>query len=64
MRVAAPAVSSGKEFDRRSPGQDNAPVNVLEPGRKRRHPMPLLTRAIWGIAVAIAIVIVIGLVLL
>lgn len=63
LRVAAPAVSSGKSLTPDRPGQDNALVNVLEPGRRRRHPMPLLTRAIWGLAIGLAIAIVIGLVL-
>jgi hypothetical protein len=37
-----------------APGKDTS-VTVLEPGRKRRHPMPLLARLVWGIAIAVAI---------
>jgi hypothetical protein len=30
-------------------------VSVLEPGRKRRHPMPFLARALWGVAIGFAL---------
>ena len=37
-------------------------MSVLEPGRKRRHPMPVLVRALWGVAVGFALAVVVALV--
>jgi hypothetical protein len=31
------------------------PLNVLEPGRTRRHPLPRLARALWGVAIGFAL---------
>jgi hypothetical protein len=41
----------------------SSPVSILEPGRKRRHPMPMLTRLLWIVAAGIALVIVAAIVL-
>jgi hypothetical protein len=30
-------------------------VNVLEPGRKRRHPLPMGALMLWGVALGFAI---------
>jgi len=30
-------------------------LNVLEPGRTRRHPLPRLARALWGVAIGFAL---------
>jgi hypothetical protein len=29
-------------------------LRVLEPGRRRRHPMPRLVRVLWGVAIGFA----------
>jgi hypothetical protein len=36
-------------------------VRVLEPGRKRRHPIPFLAQALWGVALGFALATVIAL---
>jgi hypothetical protein len=30
-------------------------LSVLEPGRTRRHPVPLVARALWGVATAVGL---------
>jgi hypothetical protein len=35
-------------------------LNVLEPGRTRRHPLPRLARALWGVAIGFALAMVVA----